>query len=77
MELKTICDENVLNHLKLTQQVASTSNLRSNNKGILINVNQQSKTFEKQTGNISNKLPTNIRSVETLSVFKTNVKNHF
>ena len=55
--------------------VASTRNLRSNNKGILISVNQQLKTFEKQTGSIFNKLLTNIQSVETLSVFKVKVKN--
>ena len=58
------------------QKVASTRNSRSNNKGILINANQQSKTFEKQTRNIFNKLPKNFRSVEALSVFKTKV-NHF
>ena len=45
-----IYDENVPNYLKLTQKVASTRNLRSNNKGILINANQHSKTFEKETG---------------------------
>ena len=50
MAFKAICDENVPNHLKLTQKVASTHNLRSNNKGILINVNQQLKTFVKRTG---------------------------
>lgn len=33
-------DENVPNHLKLTQKLASTRNLQSNNKGILINANQ-------------------------------------
>ena len=37
---KPICDENVPSHLKLTQKVASNLNLRSNNKGVLINVNQ-------------------------------------
>ena len=37
---KPICDKNVPSHLKLTQKVASTLNLRSNNKGVLINVNQ-------------------------------------
>ena len=77
MGFKTIYDDNVPNHLKLTQKVACTRNLRSNNKGILINANQQSKTFEKQTGNIFNKPPINIRSVNTLSVSKTKVKNHF
>ena len=60
MGFKAMYDENVPNHLKLTQKVASTRNLRSNNKGILIHANQQSKTFEKQTGNIFNKLPANI-----------------
>ena len=60
MGIKVIFDENVPNHLKLTQKVASTPNLRSNNKGILINVNQQLKIFEKQNGNIFNKLPTKI-----------------
>ena len=70
--------ENVSNHLKLTQKVASTSNLQSNNKGVIIDTNQQSKTFGKQTGNIFNKLPTNIPSLETVSlVFKTKVNNHF
>ena len=54
MGFKQICDENVPNHLKLTQKIASTRDLRSNKKGILINVNQQSKTFEKQTRNIFN-----------------------
>ena len=68
---------NVPNHLKLMQKVASTRNLRNINKGILIDTNQQSKTFEKQAGNILNKLTTNIRSVDTLSVFQTKVKNHF
>ena len=77
MKFKAIFDENVPNYLKLLQKVTSICNLRSKNKGILINVNQQLKTFEKQTRNISNKLPTNIRSVETLSVFQTKVKNHF
>ena len=46
---EAICDENVPNHLKSTQKVACTRNLQSNNKVILINVNQQSKTFEKHT----------------------------
>ena len=58
MGFKAICDENIPNHLKLPQKVASTRNLRYNYKGILININQQSKTFEKQSGNIFNKLPT-------------------
>ena len=31
------------------QKVTSTRNLRSYNKGTLINANQQSETFEKQT----------------------------
>ena len=35
------------------------------------------KTFEKQTEDIFNKLPTNIRSVEALSVFKTMINNLF
>ena len=69
--------DNVPNHLKLMQKVAGTRNLQSNNKAILINANQQSETSENQTGNTFNKLPTNIRSVETLSVFKTKVKNDF
>ena len=77
MKPKAIFDENVPNHLKLSEKVTSICNLRSKNKEILINVNQQLKTFEKQTRNISNKLPTNIRSVESLSLFQTNVKNHF
>ena len=77
MGFKAIYDENIPNYLKLTQKVASTRNLRSNDKGILIDANQQSKTFEKQTGDIFNKLPTNIPSVGALSVFKTKVKNHF
>ena len=76
MGFKVICDENVSNHFKLKQKVACTRNLRSNNNGILTNVNQQSKTFKNQTGNILNKLPTNIRSVETVSVFKTKVKGN-
>ena len=59
------------------QKVAGTRNLQSNNKAILINANQQSETSENQTGNTFNKLPTNIQSVETLSVFKTKVKNDF
>ena len=75
MKPKAIFDENVPNHLKLSEKVTSICNLRSKNKEI--NVNQQLKTFEKQTRNISNKLPTNIRSVESLSLFQTNVKNHF
>ena len=42
---------------------------------MLISIN---KLFEKQTGNIFNKLPTNIWSVDTSSVFKTLVNvNHF
>ena len=61
------------NHLKLTQTVASTRKLRSNNRRIIIDTNQQSKTVEKQTGDIFNKLTKNIGSVETLSVFKTKV----
>ena len=69
--------DNVPNHLKLMQKVAGTRNLQSNNKAILTNANQQSETSENQTGNTFNKLPTNIRSVETLSVFKTKVKNDF
>ena len=77
MEFEAICDENVPNDLKSTQKVASARNLRSNNEIILINFNQQSKTFEKHTRDIFNKLPTNIESVEKLSVFKTKVKNYF
>ena len=61
------------NHLKLTQTVASARKLRSNNRRIIIDTNQQSKTVEKQTGDIFNKLTKNIGSVETLSVFKTKV----
>ena len=76
MGFKAIFDENVPNHLKLMQKLDSTCNLRRSNKGILINGNQQSKTFEKQTGNIFNKLPTNIRSVEISSVFKTKVQTY-
>ena len=42
---------------------------------MLISINR---LFEKQTGNIFNKLPTNIWSVDTSSVFKTHVNvNHF
>ena len=74
---EAICDENVPNHLKSTQKVACTRNLQSNNKVILINVNQQSKTFEKHTKNIFNKLPTNIQSVAKLLVFKSKVKTYF
>ena len=77
MGFKAICDENVPKHLKLTQKVASTRNLRSNSKPILISVNQQSKTFEKRTGNIFNKLPTNIRAVEILSVSKPRLRTTF
>ena len=60
MRFKTINDYNVHNHFKLAQKVASTSNLGSKNKGILIDANQQSKTFEKQNEDKLNKLPTNI-----------------
>ena len=76
MGFKAIDDENITNHLKSPQKVASTRNLRSNNKVILISANQQTKseTFEKQTRNIFNKLSTNISSVEKLSGFKTKVK---
>ena len=77
MGFKVIFDENVPNHLKSRQNLASTCNFRSNNKGILMTANQQSKTFEKQAADIFNKLPTNVRSVEPLSVFKTKIKNHF
>lgn len=78
MGFKANCDENTPNHLKLIPKVASTCNLRSNNIGIIITTNQQLKIFEKQTRDIFNKLTTNIRSVvEALSVFKTNIKNHF
>ena len=35
MGFKAICDENVPNHLKLTQQVTSSRNVRSNNKGLI------------------------------------------
>ena len=44
MGFKAIYDENVTNHLKLPQKVPGTQNLRSNNKGILINANQQTKS---------------------------------
>ena len=78
MEFKANCDENTPNHLKLIPKVASTRNLRSNNRGIIITTNQQSKFFEKQTRDIFNKLTTNIRSiVEVLPVLKTNIKNRF
>ena len=60
MGFKAIHDENVPNHFKLTQKVASTQNLGSSNKAILIDANQKAKTFEKQTRDIFNKLPTNI-----------------
>ena len=52
MGFKATTDKNVSNRLKLTEKVVSTRNVRSNNKGVLINVNQQSKTFDKQTGKI-------------------------
>ena len=35
MGFKAICVENVPNHLKLTQQVTSSRNVRSNNKGLI------------------------------------------
>ena len=76
MGFKAISDEDISNHLKVTQNVASNRNLRSNNKWILIDAYQQSKTFEKQTKDISKKPPAKIQSVETLSVFKIKVKNH-
>ena len=41
MGFEAICDETVPNDLKSMQKVASTRNLQSNNKGILINVNQK------------------------------------
>ena len=49
MGFKAISEEDISNHLKATQNVASNGNLRSNNKWILIDAYQQSKTFEKQT----------------------------
>ena len=70
MGFKAIFDEIVPNHLKLTEKVAKTCNLRSNNKGILINANQQPKSFEKQTENIFNKVTINVRSIEKLSILK-------
>ena len=39
-----------INHLKLTQKVARTRNLRRKNKGILINANQQSKISKNKLG---------------------------
>ena len=60
MGVKEIYDEDVPNYLKLTQKVASTSNLRINDTGIIIYTNQQWKTFEKQNEDIFNKRPTNI-----------------
>ena len=59
MGFKANCDENTPNHLKLIPKVASTRNLRSNNRGIMITTNQQSKFFEKQTRDIFNKLTAN------------------
>ena len=44
MGFKAIYDENVTNHLKSPRKVAGTQNLRRNNKGILINPNQQTKS---------------------------------
>ena len=76
MRFKAIYNENAPKKLKLKQRVSSVRNLQSNNdKEIIIN-NQQSKTFEKQTEDIFNKLTKIIRSVDTLSAFKTKVKNH-
>ena len=67
---KAIYDENVPNHLKLTQKIASSYSLQSNNKRIFVNTNQTNQ----QTGNISNNLPRNIQSVEVSLVFKSKVK---
>ena len=76
MGFKAIYDENGPKNLKLKQRVSSVRNLQSNNnKEIMIN-NQQSKTFEKQIEDTFNKLTKIIRSVDTLSVFKTKVKKH-
>ena len=44
---------------------------------MLIDANQQLRTFKKQTRDIFNKLPTNIPSVEIFTVFKIKVRNHF
>ena len=76
MGFKAIYDENITNHLKSPQKVASTRNLRSNNKVILISANQQTKseTFEKQTRNIFNKLSTNISSVRSYQVSKPRLR---
>ena len=77
---KVIYDENVPNHLKLTQKIASSHSFQSNNKRILVNTNrtnQQWRTFEKQTGNISNNLPRNIQSVEVSLVFKSKFRDTF
>ena len=76
MGFKAIYDENAPKNLKLKQRVSSVRNLQSNNNKEIIIKNQQSKTFEKQTDDIFNKLTKIIRSVDTLSVFKTKVKNH-
>ena len=75
MGFKAIYDENVPIHLELAPKVTSARNLRSNNNEIIFS-NQQLKSYKKQTRYIFNKLTTNIRSVEILSVFKTKVKNH-
>lgn len=73
MIFKTIYDENFPNRLKPTQKVV----IYKVKIEIIIDANQQLKTFEKQTEDIFNKLPTNIRSVEALSVFKTMINNLF
>ena len=75
LRFQSIYNETVPNSLRLMQKVVSTLNLRF--FIILIDANQQLKTFEKQAGNIFNKLPANIQSVKTLSVFKAKAKNHF
>ena len=50
MRFKAIYDENDPNSLKLTQKVASTRNLRSNNKGALINANSNRKRLKNKLG---------------------------
>ena len=50
MRFKAIYDENDPNSLKLTQKVASTRNLRSNSKGILINANSNRKRLKNKLG---------------------------
>ena len=57
-------------HLKLMQKVTSTHNLRSDNKAILINANQQAETFQKQSGNKNYNIFPTMRFNHTMIVFK-------